>query len=81
MIVEIVLGQFFWLNVFNNKYGFYKTMSPCQIMSGLKIDYHWHCRIYCGQYVQTYEHHGNNIMERTEVNIELLHNVIWKVKY
>ena len=38
MIIEIVLGQVFWLNVFPNKYGVSKTMIPHQIMSGLKID-------------------------------------------
>ena len=46
-IIEIVLGQVFWLNVFTNKYGIYKTTSPHQIISRLKIDYHCHCRIAC----------------------------------
>ena len=27
MIIDIVLGQVFWLNVFTNKYVFFKTMS------------------------------------------------------
>ena len=36
MIIEIVLGQVFLLNLFPNKYGLSKSMSPRQIMSGLK---------------------------------------------
>ena len=52
MIIQIVLDQVFWLNVFPSKYGASKTMSPHQIMSGLKIDYRCHCRTVCGQYVK-----------------------------
>ena len=47
MVIDIFLGQVFWLNVFTNKYGIYKTTSPHQIISRLKIDYHCHCRIAC----------------------------------
>ena len=38
MIIEIFMDQVFWLNILPNKYGVYKTMSPCQIISGLKMD-------------------------------------------
>ena len=65
MITEIVIGQVFWLNVFHNKYGVSKTMIPHQIMSGLRVYYHFHLHIACGQYSQTHEQHGNIIMERT----------------
>ena len=70
-IIEIVLVQVSWLNLFPNKYGVYKTMIPRQIMSGLQIDYHFHCRIYCGQYVQTHKQHSKNMMERTVGDVAL----------
>ena len=53
IIVEIFLYQVFLLNVFPNKYGFSKILSPCEIMYGLKIDYRCHLHISCGRYVQT----------------------------
>ena len=54
MIVDIVLVQAFWFNVFPNKYGVSKTMIPCQIMFGLKMYYHCHFHIVCVKYAQTY---------------------------
>ena len=71
MIIEIVLGQVFLLNAFPNKYGVSKTMSPRQIISDLKIDYHCQCRIACGHYFLTHEQHFNNMMERTVGNIAI----------
>ena len=81
MIIDIFLGQVFWLNVSANKYGVSKTTSPRQIMSGLKIYYHCHCHIDWGQYVQTHEHHGNNMMERTVGAIALLPTGNWQGGY
>ena len=40
----------------------------------MKIDYHCHCHIDRDQYVQTHEHYGNNIMERTVGSIALQTN-------
>ena len=48
MIIEIILGQVFWLNLFPNKYLVSKTMIPRHIMSGLKVYYRCHCRLPVG---------------------------------
>ena len=71
MVIDIFLGQVFWLNVFPDKYRVSKTMGPHQIISGLKIDYHCQCCIAYGQYVQTHEQHGKNMMYPTLGAIEL----------
>ena len=71
IIIEIFLGQVFWWNSFPNKYGVSKTMIPRHIMYGLKIDYNNHYRIACGQYVQTHEKHGKNMIECTVVTIAI----------
>ena len=81
MIIEIVLNQVFWLNIFPNKYGVSKTMISRQIMSGLKIDYHCHYRIACGQYVKTHEQHGKNMMECTVGAIALQPTGNWQGGY
>ena len=72
IIIEIVLGQVFWMNIFSDKYGVSKTNIPRHIMSGLKIDYHCHCRIACGQCVQTHEQHGKNMMDSTVGAIDVV---------
>ena len=71
MIIEIVLGQVLWLNLFPNKYGVSNTMIPYQIMSYLKIDKHCNCLIVCGRYAQTHEKHGKNMTDRTVGSIAL----------
>ena len=81
MIIEIVLGQVFWLNVFPNKYVVSKTMRPLQIMYGLKIDYHCRSCIDCGQYVQTHEKNGKNMMENTVGDITLRPTGNWQGGY
>ena len=70
-IIEIVLGQVLWLNLFPNKYGVSNTMIPYQIMSYLKIDKHCNCLIVCGRYAQTHEQHGKNMTDRTVGSIAL----------
>ena len=56
-------------------------MNPHHIMSSLKIDYHCQCCIYFGQYVQTHEQHGNNMMERTVGSIALQLTSNWQGGY
>ena len=81
MVIEIVLGQVFWLNIFTNKYVVSKTMSPGHIMSGMKIYCHCHCLIACGQYVQTHAQHIKKVMQRTVGAIALQSTVNWKGGY
>jgi hypothetical protein len=65
MIVDMVFLSVFWINAFPHKYGISKTISPRTIITGRHIDYKLHCRIECGQYVQTHEKHNNNMESRT----------------
>jgi len=55
MIINIIYGQFFWLNVFPTKNEISKKSGPRLLLTGKKIDCKIHCSIECGQYVQTHE--------------------------
>jgi hypothetical protein len=65
MVQEIVAAAVFWLNVFPPKGGVSKTFGPRAIVLGTQIDYNKHCRMECGQYVETHEPHNNSMNERT----------------
>ena len=65
MLQEIVAGAVFWLNVFPPKSGVSTTFGPRAIVLGTQIDYKKHCRMECGQYVETHEPHDNTMKERT----------------
>ena len=65
LLVEIVYAQVFWLNAFPAINGISDQRSPRNIITGATIDYHLHCKLECGSYVQTHEAHGNNMQPRT----------------
>jgi hypothetical protein len=65
MVIEMVFMSVFWLNAFPHRLGISQTLSPRTIVTGLHIDYHKHCRIEFGQYVQTHEQHDNSMAPRT----------------
>jgi hypothetical protein len=65
MIIEMVFLNVVWLNAFPHKLGISQTLSPRTIVTGLGIDYHKHCCIEYGQYVQTQEKHDNTMTTRT----------------
>jgi hypothetical protein len=46
-------------------------MSPRLILTGNNIDYHKHCRLEFGTYVQVREEHDNSMMSRTSGAIAL----------
>jgi len=49
-----------------------KYHSPQKIITGSTIDYHLHCQLECGSYVQTDEAHGSSMQSRTIGDIALL---------
>jgi len=64
-LVEIVYAQVFWLNAFPAINGILDQRSPQNITTGATIEYHLHCQLEFGSYVQTNEAHGNNMQPRT----------------
>jgi hypothetical protein len=71
MIVEMVQSSVFWLNMFPPKDGVSTTISPRELLTGLKIDYNKHCKIEYGSYVQVHEDHDNSMQTRTTGAIAL----------
>jgi hypothetical protein len=65
MIVELIMAQVFWLNVFPPSDGVSPTLSPRYLLTGIEIDYHKHCKTEFGTYVQTHEEHDNSMTPRT----------------
>ena len=71
MIKELVTACVFWLNMFPPHDRVSATLSPCAIMSGFDLDYHKHCHLEFGAYVQTHEEHNNSMQSRTTRAIAL----------
>jgi hypothetical protein len=71
IIIEMVYHSVFWLNMFPATDGISKTMSPRSIIAGLKLDYHKHCQLEFGTYVQVHEEHDNSMATRTTGAIAL----------
>ena len=43
LVIEMVLSSVFWLNAFPHALGILTHMSPREIVTGQKIDFHCHC--------------------------------------
>jgi hypothetical protein len=71
MIIEMVYGSVFWLNMFPGLDGISKTLSPRSIIAGLKVNYTKHCRLEFGTYVQIHKEHDNSMATRTSGAIAL----------
>jgi hypothetical protein len=71
LIVEMVYTSVFWLNSFPNQNGISQQYSPRTIVVGQHIDYHRHCQLEFGTYVQTHEEHDNSMLSRTTGAIAL----------
>ena len=74
MIVEMVHGNNYWLNMFPANDGVSAAQSPRRIMTGQQGDYHLHCRLQFGEYVQVHESHDNSMTTRTTGAIALRPN-------
>jgi hypothetical protein len=65
MLIEIIFLNIIWLNAFPHRLGASQTLSPRTIVTGLHIDCTKHCRVVCGQHIQTHEKHDNSMTPRT----------------
>ena len=65
LIIEMLYAANYWLNMFPRKGGISVTMSPRTLLTGLMMNYHRHCRLEFGEYVQTHEEHDNSLNPRT----------------
>jgi len=65
LIAKMVYNVVFWLNTFPHKDGLHATISPRTLIMGLAIDYHKHCKLAFGTYVQVHEEGDNTLQSRT----------------
>ena len=61
----MVYASNFRLNCFPVKTGVSDVLSPRAIITGASIDFHNHCQLEFGSYVQTHEDHDNSMASRT----------------
>ena len=61
----MVYNAVFWRKMFALKDGISKTQSPSEIVHNRKLNYNAHCKVECGEYVQTYEEHSDDMTSRT----------------
>ena len=71
MTIELIYASVFWLNTFPATDGVSDTLSPRELIVGLKIDYNRHCRVEYGTYVQVHEETDNSLKSRTTGAIAL----------
>ena len=71
LIAEMVYNVVFWLNTFPHKDSVHTTISPRTLITGLAIDYHKHCKLAFGTYVQVHEEGDNSLKPRTSGAIAL----------
>ena len=67
MVIEMIKSSTFWLNAFPPKGGISDTVSPHELLTGIKIDYNKHCKLQFGSYIQTHEENNptNSMDSRT----------------
>ncbi|MHA7927606.1 MAG: reverse transcriptase domain-containing protein, partial [Marinobacter sp.] len=71
MLVELVAYAVFWLNSFPHPEGVSQAISPRTILTGQQLNYHHHCRLEFGTYVQVHDEHDNSMASRTTGAIAL----------
>ena len=54
MLIELVYSSTLWINAFPPKGGVSSTLSPRNILTGIKFDYLKHCQLQFGTYVQVH---------------------------
>ena len=55
MIIEMIYNYVLWINAFPPKGGVSVSISPCTLLTGVKLDYKCHCKIVFGAYTQVHE--------------------------
>jgi hypothetical protein len=71
IVVERVHASVFWLNMFPPEDSVSDSISPRELIAGLKLDYNKHCKLEFGSYVQVHEDHDNTMQTRTTGAIAL----------
>jgi hypothetical protein len=71
LIAEMVYNVVFWLNTFPHNDGVHSTISPRTLITGLAIDYHKHCKLAFGTYIQVHEEVDSSLRPRTSGAIAL----------
>ena len=65
MIIELIAGVVYWLNMFPPNDGIHPHLSPRALITGVRPDYKTHCKVEFGAYVHTHEQHDNSMQPRT----------------
>jgi hypothetical protein len=65
MLIELIYYCTFWLNSFPNTDGISRSLSPQTVVTGYNINYHKHCKLEFGEYVQTHKEHNKTMISRT----------------
>jgi hypothetical protein len=71
MTIELIYASVFWLNTFPATDGVSDTLSPRELIVGLKIENNRHCQLEFGTYVQVHEETDNSLTSRTTGAIAL----------
>ena len=71
LIKEMVTTCIFWLNMFPPHDGVSLMLSSRVLMAGFTLDYHQHCQLEIGAYIQTIEEHDNSMQSQTAGAIAL----------
>ena len=75
LIIELVYWDIFWINIFPADTGISKSISPRDIITGLKLDLQNHFKLEFVGYVHTHEQHNNKMKDRKIGSLALLPNV------
>jgi hypothetical protein len=65
LTIEMVVASNFWLNSFPSDSGISDVLSPRAIVTGSSIDFHRHCQLEFGSYVQVHEESNHSMATRT----------------
>ena len=66
MVIELVYLCAFWINVFpTGLKTIHPTMSPRSILTGLEVDFNYHCKLEFREYVHTHKEHDNTMASHT----------------
>ena len=65
LIIEMAKHAVFWLNSFPQPNAARGPISPCTLLTGVKLDFNKHCKYQFGEYVQTHKEHDNTMAPRT----------------
>jgi hypothetical protein len=72
MVVSMVGASIFWLNAIPSEGGVSRILSAQEIITGQSIDYHRHCQLSFGTYMQIAKEHDNRVeLPRTSGAIAL----------